>query len=257
MNAPGRVPVATGDPRRLAAASPAGLRALQALAGNAAVQRLMLTVQRQDEATEGDAAGGSGSAAGPEVLSAVVVPDDIVAAMEGMGEGAGDLAPDQDQQADDSDTTAQALSVQRDPPPPSGPGLPAGPTPAKAGSTGDVLSALAAVPEFKAALDALKRKMLADREAFQAGTTTSEKVVTFSVAGIIVGGAVAGIASNAQSRKAGIDLFNGVKIPVPIPALNGGLTITPMTSKGAVTGGTVGVDLCKVVPGMASSPFCR
>jgi hypothetical protein len=245
--------VATADPRLLTLASPGGLRALQNLAGNAAIQRLI--VQRQDEATGGDTAGDA-SVPGPQVFSAVFVPDDIVAAMAGMGEGAGDLAPDQDQQGDDSDATAQALFVQRDPPPPGGPGLPAAAAPPKAGSATDVLSALAAVPEFKAALEALKRKMLADWEAFQNGTTTGEKVVPFSVAGLIVAGAVAGIASNPQSRKAGIDLFNGVKIPVPIPALNGALTITPMTSKGAVTGGIVGLDLCKI-PGVASSPVCR
>lgn len=240
----------TADPRLVTLASPGGLRALQSLAGNAAVQRLM--VQRQDEATDGDAAG----APSPEALSAVFRPDDIVAAMAGMGEGAGDLAPDQDPQGQDSDATAQALSVQRDPPPPGGPGLPADTAPPKAGSAGDVLAALAAVPQFKPALEALKKKMLADWQAFLNGTTTSEKVVTFGVAGVIVAGAVAGAASNAQSRKAGIDLFNGVKIPVPIPGLGGALTVTPITSKGAVNGGTVGVDLCKL-PGMASSLVCR
>ena len=239
----------------LAPLSVADVRALQRLAGNSAVSALF--VQRDDDPAGGgadqtsagsDAQASEGDqAASPDALEAAFQPDDIVATMAGMGEGAADLAPDPGAAPDDG-ATAQAFFLQRDPPPGGGE-----PAPAKAASAGDLLSALAAVPEIKAALEALKKLALADWDQFLKGTTVAEKAATVTVGAAIVLGGVAGAASDPQARQKGFSMLNGAKIP--IPGLSG-LTITPQITGDKFTGGSVGLDMCKV-PGVAKSPLCN
>jgi hypothetical protein len=237
------------------------LRVLQSLAGNAAVQRLL--VQRDGDDT--NAATDDTATPGPDIFDAAFQPDDIVSAMAGMGLGAADLAPGVNRPLDDSQVTAQALFLQRDPPPQSGtgPGLPAVAPPTKPAGIGDLFEALSKVPEVADALKQLKQMVLDSWEALLKGEVTAkeEKVVAFTIAGAaIVLGGVAGVASDPDLRKkaatSGVDALNNAKIPVPIPGLNGSLSITPKTANGALQGGTVNVDVLQLFPKLRKvAPF--
>jgi hypothetical protein len=235
---------------------------LQRLAGNAATAQI---VQRDD--ANPDAATGDG---GPppvpaSAFDAAFRPDDVMATMAGMGLGAADLVPDGD------GTTAQALavsvqasadgshavSIQRDPPTtpttPARPGTPETPAP-KAGSAGDVLSALSKEPAIKDALERLKQLVLDAWDSFVKGTTTPEKVVTFTIVGSIVGAGLAGAGSDPNTRRQGIDLLNGAKLTLPVPGLNDSLSITPKTQNGQLQGGTLNLDVLKLFPKLRQVP---
>ncbi len=211
---------------------------------------------------DGTAQPADGSAA-PTVdqFSAEFNTDEIVSDMveEGSdmaGAGAGDLAPDASQ-SESPAPTAQALSLQRDPPagspPVAGGASPqtADPTAAapaiQPGSAGKVLAALAAVPEFKAALEQLKAAVIADWNKIVAATTPAEKVVLFTVAGAIVGGGAAGAMSNPSSRSFLLDQVNNQKID--IPGLSG-LSVTPKTANGGLQGGVINLDVYKMFPAL-------
>jgi hypothetical protein len=223
---------------------------LQRLAGNAATTQV---VQRDGDPPAPDNADDGPP---PSEFAAKFQPDDVVATMAGMGLGAADLVPNSDA------TTAQALatsvqalavgggavSIQRDPPP-------GADTPApKAGSAGDVLSALSKEPAIKDALERLKQLVLDAWDSFKKGTSTPEKVVTFTIVGAIVGGGLAGAGSDPNTRRQGIDLLNGAKLTLPVPGLNDSLSVTPKTQNGQLQGGTVNLDVLKLFPQLRKVP---
>jgi outer membrane protein OmpA-like peptidoglycan-associated protein len=109
-------------------------------------------------------------------------------------------------------------------------------------TAGDILEAIAAVPEVKKLIDEAQAQVEKDLGRL----STGEKVVVGSVAGSIVAGAVAGVASDPIARKAALDFLDGKQIPVPWT--NGTIYIVPKTGGGDV-GGVVGVDIIKVLGG--------
>jgi Domain of unknown function (DUF4157) len=192
-----------------------------------------------------------------------IVSDMIEEGSDMAGAGAGDLAPDASQ-SESPAPTAQAmslsLSLQRDPPAGSPP-APAGASPQTAdptaaapavqpGSAGKVLAALAAVPEFKAALEQIKAAVIADWKQIVAATTPAEKVALFTVAGAIVGGGAAGAMGNPSSRSFLLDQVNNQKID--IPGLSG-LSVTPKTANGGFQGGVINLDVYKMFPALRNA----
>jgi hypothetical protein len=165
-------------------------------------------------------------------------------------EGAGDLAPGAAGGSDGSaPPTAQAIWLQRDPPPGPPPGGPPTqapdptappPAPAHPGTVIDVAKALAEQPPFKAALDQLKAGALADWKNIVAGTSPLEKTVMFTLTGAIALGGAAGALSNPSSRIWLIGAANGMKLSIPGVQ---GLSVTPITSGGQFRGGTINLEL--------------
>jgi hypothetical protein len=207
-------------------------------------------------ATDGQSADAGG--AQPGAASAAPTADEfaaqfdtnaIVSEMADM-EGAGDLAPGAAGGSDGSaPPTAQAIWLQRDPPPGPPPGGPPTqapdptappPAPAHPGTVIDVAKALAEQPPFKAALDQLKAGALADWKNIVAGTSPLEKTVMFTLTGAIALGGAAGALSNPSSRIWLIGAANGMKLSIPGVQ---GLSVTPITSGGQFRGGTINLEL--------------
>ncbi len=191
----------------------------------------------------------AGSAPTADEFAAKFDTDAIISGVANM-EGAGDLAPDQSGGSDGSSPpTAQAIWLQRDPPPGPPPGGPPaqspdptapGPAPAHPGTVIDVAKALAAQPPFKAALDQLKAGAVADWKNIVAGTSPLEKTVAFTLTSAIALGAAAGALSNPSSRIWLIGAANGLQLPIPGVQ---GLSVTPITSGGQFRGGTINLEL--------------
>jgi hypothetical protein len=193
--------------------------------------------------------GAAGAAPTAEEFAAQFDSGEIVSGVANM-EGAGDLAPGQPGGDDGSSPpTAQAISLQRDPPPGPPPGGPPAqapdptappPGPAHPGTVIDVAKALAAEPPFKAALDQLKAGAVADWKNIVAGTSPLEKTVAFTLTGAIALGGAAGALSNPSSRIWLIGAANGLKLSIPGVQ---GLSVTPITSGGQFRGGTITLEL--------------
>jgi hypothetical protein len=261
-------PVTQGADRELATVhqdSAAVLR-LQRSAGNDAVAALLdrrpttqLTAQRDDDgsaaapATDPAAAGEDPTVAD---LEAAFDPDQIISAMEASGAGAADLAPEpagSDPAGNDpaggggAPPTAQALSLQRDPPPgpppggpppqPADPTAPPGAPQTKPGSPGDILAALAATPEFKALLD----KLLASLKAAFPQIAKGLAPPTASASGPVSPAASKGLPPTAGG------------IPLPIPGVDG-ISVLPKMDGGKPSGVTVNVDLLKLIPKLRKVP---
>jgi outer membrane protein OmpA-like peptidoglycan-associated protein len=111
----------------------------------------------------------------------------------------------------------------------------------KAGSVGDVVKAVAAVPKFKKLIDDAEAGVGKDLGKL----TTPDIVVLGTVGGAIAAGAIAGLASDPAARKEVLDLIDGKKIPVPWAP---GFAIVPHTKGGAVGVG-VSFDLIKIFGG--------
>jgi hypothetical protein len=187
-----------------------------------------------------DAGEASGDDTGPTTddLDRAFDPDVVVSTMGNQGLGASDLAP-----SEPSDTM-QALRIQRDPPSKE-------PEPTKQGGAGDLLSALSELPQVKAALERLKDLVKQSWEEFKKGTTTPEKVVVFTVAGLVVGGAGAGALGNKDARGLVFKGLDGTKIP--IPGVDG-LSVTPKFDDKGFKGGTVNLDVLKLFPQLRKVP---
>ena len=184
-----------------------------------------------------------------DALSAAFDSDDIVETLAGSGLGAGDLAPGAI--PGDDPLTAQASvqtaatgvrSVQRDPPSAAG-GAGTGPTTRQA-SVGDLLSALASIPELKSKLDQLKALALDLLNA--ALSSTGGKVAVASVAL----GAGATLTAIDPTRKLEFGVLNGKKIPVPIPGLRDSFSVSPIAPDGRLQGAMLYFDLGRWIPGM-------
>jgi len=188
-------------------------------------------VQRDDD----DRSGGEETADPADAFAAAFDTEEIVEEMSGLGLGAGDLAPGAI--PGDAPQEVQAI-LQRDPAPGAGPAT-------RQASTGDLLAAIAAIPEVKSKLDQLKSLAL---NLLKAAMSTPAGATT--VVSVAVGGA-ATLTAIDPTRKIEFNLLNGKKIPIPLPPLRDSLTITPLlSSDGKFSGGTLSIDLAKWIPGL-------
>jgi hypothetical protein len=217
-------------------ANPEAMLDMQRLAGNSAVVQLL-----EDGSTETEDSPQS-SAPSADEFAAKFDTDDVVTRMADEA--------DEHQGADETQNV-QALALQRDPTPT--PGATPGTTPApqaaadasasatRPGSAGDVLSALAAEPPFKEALEKLKAEILADWQKFLDATSPVEKTAVFTAAGAVAAGAVGGAMSNKASRSFLLDKLNGVKIPLPAPGLppTWELSVSPKIGDSKLQGGMI------------------
>jgi hypothetical protein len=176
--------------------------------------------------------------------------------------GAGDLAPGAPQSAGDQDSaptaqamSVQALTIQRDPPtsPPPG-GDPSAQT--KPGSAGDVVKAVAAVPEVKQGVDQLKQKVMVDWAKLVANPI--DLSITIAITSAIAVGAGAGAMSNPSSRNLVLNSIFNNAIPVPLPNAVGGtklpgFSITILGSNGKVTGAGLGINIGQMLGWKAMS----
>lgn len=195
--------------------------------------------------SDGGGDGAADTGPPPEAIDAAAAqldPDTIVSNMAGAGTGAGDLAPS-GPTGDDATAQALSISVQRDPPssPPTDPAAP--PAAPKQGSVGDILSALAAVPEIKAALEKLKTLALDTLKTDWSKLQTGEKAAVVTTGVVIVGGALAGALANPDSRSVIEGQISGKFVPIPATPVQIKIDIT----KDRVTGGAVQVDLAPLI----------
>jgi hypothetical protein len=96
-----------------------------------------------------------------------------------------------------------------------------GPTAPRPASAGDVLSALVAVPEVKAAINRLRDTATDRLQHDWRRLSTSDKVVAIGGTALVAGGALAEILSNNASRQFALQQIQGRAIPVPlVPGLS-------------------------------------
>jgi outer membrane protein OmpA-like peptidoglycan-associated protein len=118
----------------------------------------------------------------------------------------------------------------------------AGPTPARAGTGGDVLKALLATPEGKRALEAAK----AEGQRILERSTTGEKVAGGATLLTLGAGTLAGVWSDPSARSTALKALDGAEVDVPkVP----GLKVRAVTT-GQGGGAVLMFDFGKVVPGL-------
>ncbi len=128
------------------------------------------------------------------------------------------------------------------PPAPAPPQPAAGPSPARAGTGGDVLKALLALPEGKRAVEDLKR----EGQRILERTTTGEKVAGGTTLLTLGAGTIAGIWSDPSARSTALKAIDGLEVDVPkVP----GLKVRAVTT-GQGGGAVLMFDFGKVVPGL-------
>lgn len=132
-------------------------------------------------------------------------------------------------------TPAPTTAPQRQP----APGTPEPTT--KAGSAGDVLKAITALPSVKKLIEDAQKKGEKDLGKL----TTTDKVVLGTVVGAEAAGVIAGLAAHPAERKEVLDFLDGKEIPVPYAP---GVKVVPHTKGGAV-GGVVTFDIIKIFGG--------
>lgn len=97
----------------------------------------------------------------------------------------------------------------------------AGPATPRAGSVGDVLSALAAVPAVKAGINRLRDTATHQLRQGWQSLSTGGRAVTIGVSALIAGSTLAGILGNDSSRQFALHFIQGKHIPVPfVPGLS-------------------------------------
>ncbi|MFG1811558.1 hypothetical protein [Streptomyces sp. NPDC049040] len=255
---------------------------MQRTAGNAAVatwlsaagrtggRRLDAHVQRDEdiataEASQSDQADGdqvSGDAGmTPDVFHWMFDPDTLAQEIANIGDsdlGAADLVPDTPWTGADDDSlpTAQALSLQRDPPAGTDPGLRL----TKPGSAGDVLKALSQLSQVRQGLLQIKQMALTDWKKLVGDPVALS--ISLSVSGMIAAGAIGGIESSPGTRRTVNPFLFGKDIPLPVPDVLGGAKLPGLSFKvlgaGAEANGFVlTLDFGKVLGWKAPSGFAQ
>jgi len=128
-------------------------------------------------------------------------------------------------------------------PGPAGPswGAPGGPSPPRAGTIGDLMDAVLAIPEAQKARD----QFLETHKRRLGGLSTGERIAVGTTTALIGAGLVAGIWSDPAARKSALDMLNGKEVPVPgIP----GAKVKILTDPGG--GLILKYDLARVIPGL-------
>jgi outer membrane protein OmpA-like peptidoglycan-associated protein len=109
----------------------------------------------------------------------------------------------------------------------------------RAGTAGDIVKALIAIPVVKAKLDEVKSMASSDLAKLKPG----EKVATAAVAGSIAAGAVAGVISDPEARRTALDAIDGLKVAVP------GVDGLSVEVKTKDPGGVITIDILKLFGG--------
>lgn len=239
---------------------------LQRTVGNAAVARWLSAggrgaddrvVQRDDAGTAPGTAEQAPADEGmtPDTFQWMFDPDTLAQAVASAGDsdlGAADLVPDPPRTAGDQDAvpTAQALSLQRDPPAGTGPD----PKQTKPGTAGDGLKAVLTLPQvfpqLKLGLGQVKQLALTDWKTLVHDPLALSVFIPVSV--MIAAGTIGGIESSPDARRTVNPLIFGKDIPVPVPDSVRGVQLPGLSVKilgtGAEANGLVlTLDFAKVL----------
>ncbi|WUH93458.1 hypothetical protein OG900_27330 [Streptomyces sp. NBC_00433] len=261
---PGSLPAAgvLEVPSRSAAGAGTVL-SMQRMAGNAAVTRWLSAagpgsgrrldghvVQRDDDSAVVDTWSGSppdaeqesadaGEGMTPDLFEGMFDPDTLaqeIADADDSDLGAADLVPDTPRTTDgqDSAPTAQALSLQRDPPANIDPAQ----KQTKPGGTGDVLKAVSSLPEvfpqLKLGLAQVKHMALTDWKMLVNDPVALSVSIPISV--MIAAGVVVGVESSPDMRRTLNPQIFGKDFPVPVPDSVRGVKLPGLSVKIMGTG---------------------